>query len=303
MTDMSSHPNAVAVPLDGSTIAEAAVPVAAAIADRTGAVIHLVHVRRMVPADDAEVEPAESYVARVARGLTERGYSVTAALLPEDPPELLKPTPSPGAIARQIVDYAVTQDADVIIMTTHGRSGFSRRWFGSVTDAMLRASSLPVLVVRKRAGKPVDQGFPRILIATGGDDAGPRIMEAARSITRPFDPQYMVVRILPLAYTVVGEVVPATVVYASMTAVDEEDAAGRELAQLARGLESENVQIVTRLHAVPARAILELAAEHDVDLVVVGTRARGRIDRILIGSTADKVARGARCSVLVVPAG
>jgi nucleotide-binding universal stress UspA family protein len=59
-----------------------------------------------------------------------------------------------GQPAEEIIDYAKDQDADLIVMCTHGRSGLGRWIFGSVTEKVLRGAKTPVLVIRPDGAKP-----------------------------------------------------------------------------------------------------------------------------------------------------
>jgi nucleotide-binding universal stress UspA family protein len=81
----------------------------------------------------------------------------------------------------------------------------------------------------------------------------------------------------------------------------EQEAAERDLLHHARALPPGSTEIATRRDAEPARGILAFADDHHVDVIVVGTHSRRAIERMLLGSVADKVVRGADCSVLVVP--
>lgn len=295
----------VIVPLDGSELAEQALPLASDLCRRTGVGLHLVHVRRMIPltAEISDVDEARAYMDAVAGRLADGELAVTAALIPGEMPQLLLPTPSPRSIAESIVDYAMGNDAALVAMTTHGRDGLSRRWFGSVADAMLRTDSLPVLLVRRDERAPTDDA-PRIehvLVAVAADDAADRAVAAARRFAGVFEPRFTLLRILPAPYTFTGGLVPEMVVISGANPTAELENAMQDLSAHARTFDGDNVEVATRTESEPGRGILAFADEQAVDLIVVGTHARRGIDRLLLGSVADKVVRGAECSVLVVP--
>ena len=295
----------VIVPLDGSKLAEGALSMATALCRRTGAAMHLVHVRRMTPAatDVSDEDDARGYMDGVSKRFVDAGFNVVAALLPEEPPQLLLPTPSPRSIAAMILDYAAQHEAEVVVMTTHGRGGISRRWFGSVADAMLRTSTLPVLLVRSRDGDRRGESEPiaHVLVAVAADDAAGRSIVAARRIAGVFEPRFTLLRILPAPYRIVEGFLPATVIVTGIDPSAELEAARRELSLHAGSFPTMNVEIATLADTEPGRGILAFAGDHDVDVIVVGTHSRRGIDRMLLGSVADKVVRGANCSVLVVP--
>ncbi len=137
----------ILVPLDGSEFAEASLPHVRTLAKCTGAEIVLLRVvvRRMyehavpepIPAEfnhESEKE-SEAYLERVASELREAGLKVTTETCI-------------GPVAEAILEYAEGIHADLIAMSTHGRSGLARWFIGSVADKVVRGSKLPVLLTR-----------------------------------------------------------------------------------------------------------------------------------------------------------
>ena len=136
----------VLVPLDGSELAERALPHAEFLAHSMSAEVLLVRVvgaigipwRDELPAASAGVQPAEAaakeYLDRVARGLRDAGREVSTA------------TPV-GHVAGSIMDLASDSPGTVVVMASHGRSGVLRWAIGSVAEATVRGSGVPVLIV------------------------------------------------------------------------------------------------------------------------------------------------------------
>jgi nucleotide-binding universal stress UspA family protein len=132
----------ILVPLDGSRTAEAAVPVAARLASKRGAQLVLLSVATLharhepVPAEVeiAPVQDARSYLHEARQRLAPDADVVTAVWI--------------GAPAAAIIRAAHTYGVEMIVMTTHGRSGREREMFGSVADAILRDAPMLVLVLR-----------------------------------------------------------------------------------------------------------------------------------------------------------
>jgi nucleotide-binding universal stress UspA family protein len=139
----SMNARKIVVPLDGSALAEAALPKAIEIAKTTpGARIALVRaaeasafVGDAVEAQVRVVRAAEDYLEEVAARVRTAGVTVTASVWY-------------GAAAASIVEMAEFAQADLIVMTTHGRTGFGRLVMGSVAEAVLRATHTPVLLLR-----------------------------------------------------------------------------------------------------------------------------------------------------------
>jgi nucleotide-binding universal stress UspA family protein len=132
----------ILVPLDGSPTAEAAIPVATRLARESGAELVLLSVAALHLRDDpvpidvelAPVQEARAYLEEVKRRLDPAPAAITAVW-----------TGPPGPT---IVHAASTYGADMIVMTTHGRSDREREMFGSVAEAVLRQAPMRVLVVR-----------------------------------------------------------------------------------------------------------------------------------------------------------
>jgi len=134
------------VPLDGSDLAEAALPVARTLASKLGARISLVRVMRWaaeaypyalpsayIPQVDEELETgAKAYLKRQQEAITD---------VPADAFVVR------GAVADGLIEFVDKQNVDMIVMTTHARGGIMRAALGSVADRMLHAP-VPVLMVR-----------------------------------------------------------------------------------------------------------------------------------------------------------
>ena len=146
----------IVVPLDGSELAEQALPQAEELARLTAAPMHLVRAVDPTPLlrgtyglaiESAAVEPllreeqtaARGYLDRVAREVGARGPSVTTEL-------------REGFASRELIDLA--QPDDLIVMASHGRGGLARWFMGSVAEEVVRRSRAPVLLVRSDPAQP-----------------------------------------------------------------------------------------------------------------------------------------------------
>jgi nucleotide-binding universal stress UspA family protein len=136
--------NKILVPLDGSMVAEAALPTACDFAERDGATISLLRAAEAMTlpgADTVEaqvtaVREAEEYLASVVRRLADKGIRRVETHVWY------------GPAAAAIVEAASAQKADLVVMCTHGRSGLGRLVLGSVAESVLRGTTTPILVVR-----------------------------------------------------------------------------------------------------------------------------------------------------------
>jgi nucleotide-binding universal stress UspA family protein len=141
----------ILVPLDGSEIGEAAIPLVKPLARDLGAELVLFQAVAPIRVSAAQFEDSWAdivqqdeearrdaiavYLEEIGKSLREDGLNVSIAI-------------GSGSPADQIIDYADSSAIDLIGMSTHGRSGIGRWVLGSVTDKVLHAGNTPVLVVR-----------------------------------------------------------------------------------------------------------------------------------------------------------
>lgn len=142
----------ILVPLDGSKLAEGALPYAVAQAERFGAQLILLKVLGPLPepamagrsvvrvAEERSAELARQYLEGVAEPLRDKGIDVETLAL-EGKPYV------------EIINHAETAQVDLIVISTRGYSGLSRWLLGSVTDRVVRGATVPVLLVQSR-GEP-----------------------------------------------------------------------------------------------------------------------------------------------------
>ena len=292
------------VPIDRSPLAEQALGAAASIARASGAKIELVLVHQPVPfpgfkdvpwtAEQAKNE--EDYLAAIATEM-ETGASISATHT------LLR-----GDVIRTICEHARDIDADLIVMTSHGRTGLSRLWLGSVADAVVRQSEIPVLMLRpvetEVDRKAVYPPFQRILVPLDGSALSVSILPIASELARCGRAGLMLLRVVqpvPLVMPSVG----APFVYSRVV---QDDAATKSLVEDARkDLDEEAHSLGDEWGAVEthvvvadnvAQAIVDFAKKNNVGVIAMSTHGRGA-SRLLVGSVVDKVLRSGAAPILL----
>lgn len=287
----------IMVPLDGSPFSEQAVPLAVAVGHRTGAKLYLVHVEEPLFGEVSESisEQVRERLDFLARSISEEAdISVTVGFLV-------------GRVAEELIGYADQIDADLVIMTTHGRGGLSRAWLGSVADTLIRGSRIPVLALRPRDAAPrVDtKAIDHVLIPLDGSAMSEEVLDHALALGGP-DVHYTLLQVIQLPVAV--ETVTVTSGFVLDPRMIEADRAKalEYLNRVAEGLEGRVRQVDTAVlvDPQPATAILAYAEQNDVDLIALATAGRTGVRRLILGSVADKVLRGASTPVLLYhPAG
>lgn len=294
------------VPLDRSPLAEQAIGHAAAIARASHAEIDFVLVDQPFPFGgfsdlpwkaDKSTDDDSAYLEALA-GDVSSGASVpvTHAVVRGESVEM---------ICRRALDVG----ADLIVMTSHGRTGFSRAWLGSVADGLLRRSSIPVLMLRPIEGKSARASTPhpfkRVLVPLDGSALAMDILATASALARCSGARITLLRVVqpvPLITPDAGMplVYPPLIEDEAATA-RLEDEAKQQLVELAQrfgepgGVEIDShVVVAGRV----AQAIIDFAESHDVDLIAMSTHGRGA-SRLFVGSVADKVLRASGLPILL----
>ncbi|HEX9165871.1 MAG TPA: universal stress protein [Gemmatimonadales bacterium] len=288
----------VMVPLDGSTFAEVALPLATALARRAGATLRLVlvHGTSTGAGDDAAA-------AQVALQDHEREYLRTTAsrldpggaFVPEV--DLLEGAPGPSLAAA-----VGSLRADLVVMATHGRGAVGRAWLGSVADYLLRHLHTPILLVRPGESGRVDAGtrLERILVPLDTSSTSEEILETVLAIADPG----ATITLAHVVEPVLGTAEPTLPFPMPMDPKLLADLRGLAQARLDRVAETLRARGVTVSGRVltgvgPAHLLLEEAERGRYDLVAMTTHGQGGLRRLLLGSVTDKVVRGATGPVLV----
>lgn len=202
---------------------------------------------------------------------------------------------------REIVREAETLPADLIVMGTHGRSGFEHLLLGSVTEKVLRRAPCPVLTVCRSEGHSVRDPAPfqRILCAV---DLGPGSAHTVATAAALADRSGAR---LTLLHAIEGLPEPGRHPYLVVPEVGalQERLEATSLEQLRRLVSRDlrdRVHIEERVAVGRAhRQVLRLATEQPTDLIVLGAHVHGAIEHLLFGSTSEHVVRAATCPVLV----
>jgi len=296
----------IVVPVDGSLLGESALPLALGIATATGGRVRLLTIVTPLPTDPAgddggseeagrlqmAHEHAERYQAHLQDRIVAAGWDVPVASQVET-----------GSVVEELDRQAQSVEADLLVMTTHGRGPLRRAWLGSVADGLLRRTLTPILVVRPREEeKPsLDPWRPgRILVPLDGSRESLEILPFARTLAQGFGAGLILFRVVPphfplsTPFTSHGS-------HGSLGWDGEVEVVRKGLDQEAGSLRDEglDVEIEVAMGIHPAEGILSQTVSRGVDLVAMTTRGRGGVARMILGSVADKVVRGGSVPVLL----
>jgi nucleotide-binding universal stress UspA family protein len=281
----------ILVPLDGSPLAEHALPYAERLARATSARLILcraLSATKLQPAEIvAAVDEAHAYVRGVADQLASRGRIVETTIPWGEP-------------ADEILEQVRSARADLVVMATHGRSGLGRWLYGSVADEVLRRASVPIFLVPPGSDEPwSDDRAPRILIPLDGSQLGEAALGPARAWATQLGSEIVLVQVIPFPpYSSFGDS------SGNVVALDPEPdlaAAQRYLSELAERLRSTVKQVRVRAElGEPSVAIARIAADEKAKLIVMATHGRSGLARLVLGSVATGTLRRANVPLLLV---
>ena len=281
----------ILVPLDGSNLAESVVPEVLRLMKVSDAKLVLV---RALPdfgiprLDVQEVmagqqKEAEEYLAEVHAQLESLGVRAERIVRRGDPADV-------------ILTVAETEKADLIAMSTHGRSGVQKWFFGSVAEKVRAHAPVPLLLIRAEETDAPDWAavrdgrWAKILVPLDGSPLAEEALPYARMLAEAFEGEVVLLR----AY----QIPPVYGVDAASMIGELADDAGRYLAGVEEDLPGKTRSILEE--GIPADRILAVADDEKPDLVVMTTHGRTGLSQFVLGSVADRVVRGLWGPVLLV---
>jgi nucleotide-binding universal stress UspA family protein len=201
-------------------------------------------------------------------------------------------------VERGILEFAESEDVDLVVLGTHGRRGPAHLLIGSTAAEILRRSERAVLVVPSRSERQAGR-LRRILAPTDFSASARHAIAHARELAAATGARLELFHVLP-SLEVPLPMNPGS--FGGGIVSELEPAARAALDELAAAA-GPAVEIETEVWQGPAAAtILNRAAETEADLIVLATHGHTGLDRLLLGSVTEKVARLSRCPVLVLPA-
>lgn len=279
----------ILAPTDFSSVSFRAADYAVAIANRYGSTLHLLHV---IPAEvDASHKAAADEAARAridAFMALVRAQGVRTEVSVEH-----------GEPEDAILKAAHEIGAELICLGTHGRRGVERLALGSVSEAVLRHASCPVLTVSNQGEEQVVEraDFSNILCAVDFADCSLRALDDALSMCRENGGTLSIVSVVEwLSEEPDGED-PDLADYRARMRDSVQQRLDEALPEEAR--RDPAVETFVRVGK-PYREILALAKERQSELIVMGVRGRNPLDLLLFGSTTHQTVRRAPCPVLTV---
>jgi nucleotide-binding universal stress UspA family protein len=291
----------VVIATDFSPLSKTAVAAAAAWVKRIGAELHLIYV---LPTEapiagiaGVSLIMPEQEVARNARARLRRyAHSLSFEATKEN-----IHTPQ-GYPYEEICRLARTDKMDLIVIATHGWTGFKYLLLGSNAERVVRFAPCPVLVMRSHQGDQQAKSakIRKIIVGVDFSELSREGLTYAAALARRFDADLVLLHSVDLRYYSTS---PESMVHDFPELLEVAQHIARDqMAELVRQTDRQGRPVKSILefgHA--GDRIVNCATESGADLIVISTHGRTGLKRALLGSTAEYVVRHASCPVLVVP--
>ncbi len=299
----------ILVPLDGSELAEKALApakqIASAMAQRSGSGrrTRLILLRAVSPMVLLAADPylydemarmsadeAQAYLGGVASDLSAADLAIETYVIN-------------GSPAEAIVQFAAENDVDLIVMSSHGRTGSSRWVYGSVAEKVMHHAPCATAIIRAHVDVAMFQNR-NILVPLDGSELAERALEPALTLAEAVKSNVYMLRIvsgreaLPESISPAGEQIEAALGKAD---VEERTEAEGYLQRVYTAHQNQHLFFDVQVTSGDtAGAIINYAEQHKIDLIVMSSHGRSGMGRWLHGSVAEKVLRGADCATLIM---
>ena len=211
-----------------------------------------------------------------------------------------------GGPAIHILKRAASVPVDLIVMGTHGASGFEHLILGSVTEKVLRKATCPVLTVPPRAHATSTFPFKRVLCAVDCSEWSSAALDLALSLAQESGAALALLNVLEWPWdepppTLFAELPPDRASALAEFRRYLVKGATSRLESLVSAAVRDRCAVTARVsHGKPYVEILRVAADDGADLIVMGVHGRKPIDLAVFGSTTNHVVRRATCPVLTL---
>ena len=285
----------ILVPLDGSKRAERILPHVKQLADHFEAKIMLVHIvephiefsgSQKAHQDEAiedmwqQIENSEVYLARLKEQLEAEGVHTLSQV-------------DPGDVVKTILRSAQGWNADLIAMASHGRTGLSRVFYGSVAAGILHQVNRPLFLIRAEGDEEENlqdvNGYKTILVPLDGSKRAERILPHAEELAFRFEAGIVLLRVVGL----IGNSTRPNVPFSKLDLGNEEqryDDAKSYLTAIRGEFREKGIKAKAVIKKGPVvRWIGNVAMSEDVDLIAMASHGHTGLERVFYGSVAAGV--------------
>lgn len=291
----------IMTPLDGSQIAEVALPYAEELAGRIGSEVTLLYVNEQT--DESYQHMHKLYMEKIADTVKIGSDSYARAsgrqVLTDVRAIILNGNP-----AEKIVEYAEKENIDLIVMSTHGRSGIRHWTIGSVAEKVVRATNKPVALIRAKGLRPAvrEKGLlTKMLVPLDGSKEAETSVPYAEDLALKLKAEIVLLQVLATGYQAMTELGGTYIVYSGPQMESFKRYALTYLNPIADRLRNKGINANVELKlGDSAEEIIQFADKGKFDVVVMSTHGRSGFSRWVFGSVAEKLIHEGNTPLILV---
>jgi nucleotide-binding universal stress UspA family protein len=293
----------ILVPLDGSKLAEAAIPVAASLAKTLNAPVTLLHIIEQDAPQEihkdhhiTQADEASAYLEKLAKHAfssdTKVDWHVHTAAVKD--------------VSASIVEHAMTEfQPDLIVMCTHGNSGVRELLFGSIAQLVVAHGKTPLLLIKPEVDSSTNFKLDKILVPLDSGPVHDDSLPLTKELAIAYGSEIYLLTVIPTFSTVTGEKAAASSLLPATTSalldIDVENAEADLQAHLDE-LRQAGFQVTAEIaRGDPATEIVSLSEKLNTDIVVLTTHRKAGAAAFWARSVAPNVTRRARVPILLIP--
>jgi nucleotide-binding universal stress UspA family protein len=284
----------ILVPLDGSSVAERALPFAQTLAKATGARLLLVRAALLEPSSD------ETALASQAQAMTEARSYLADIVSRLSPTTGVETAVLYGEAAAAVQAVITSRKVDLVVMSSHGHSGLGRWVIGTVTDRLLRRADVPVLVIPAACATvwPTSRAF-RVLVPLDGSALAEEALGPAVDVARALGAEILLLRVIdPVQAVSVG---PSWYLSTAPEPTSTLQEAQHYLERTSARLQSAGVTVAVRSAiGTPGLVIAAAAREQHAQLIAMTPHGAAGPSRLMLGRAATSILQHAGVPVLLV---
>jgi nucleotide-binding universal stress UspA family protein len=295
--------NHILVPLDGSKLAEAAVPIAASLAQALNAPVTLLHLIEQDAPQEIHKEhhitqpdEASAYLQQVARSGFPTGVKVDWHVH----------TTAIKDVANSIVEHAITEfQPDLIVMCTHGSGGVRDMLYGSIAQQVVAQGMTPLLLIKPKPDTLITFKPERILVPLDSGPIHDASLPAARELASAYKSTVHLLTVIPTFRTVAGEAAAASSMLPSTTSalldINVENAV-EDLQEHLNELKQAKLQVTAEVaRGDPATEVVHISEKLNINLIVLTTHRKAGAAAFWARSVAPNIARRTLIPLLLIP--
>jgi len=293
----------ILIPLDGSTLAEAAIPAVASLAKALNAPVTLLHI---IERDAPQEIHSEHHITRADEATAYLEELAQRAFPADVHVDWHVHAAAVKDVAASIVEHATTEfQPDLIVMCTHGKSGVRDLLFGSIAQQVVTHGQTPLLLIKPDDNSPRMFKLDRILVPLDSGPIHDDSLPITRELAKVYGSEIYLLTVSPPFGTVAGEtaaassLLPATT--SAMLEINVENAEA-DLQAHVNELKGAGFRVKAEIgRGDPAAEIVNSSERLQADLVVLSTHRKAGAAAFWARSVAPNVTRRARVPVLLIP--